>query len=92
MEVKEVNSERESGRRHLGNIIVRASLRRYMTASLCTNLCTNSLRYMSLSLTTSPRGLLGSIIPRSFTNNLLEGLGLRVSLRQFRALSQYFRA
>lgn len=31
----EVNSERdkESGRRHLGNIIVRASLRRYMTAS-----------------------------------------------------------
>lgn len=32
---------RESGRRHLGNIIVRASLRRYMTASSCTN----SLRF-----------------------------------------------
>lgn len=28
---------RENGRRHLGNIIVRASLRRYMTASSCTN-------------------------------------------------------
>lgn len=41
-----------------------------MTASLCTN----SLRYLHVSLTTNPRGLLGSIIPRSFTNNLFEGL------------------
>lgn len=28
---------RGNGRRHLGNIIVRASLKRYMTASSCTN-------------------------------------------------------
>lgn len=68
-ELRERKRERER-RRHLGNIIVRASLRRYMTASSCTN----SLRYMPLSLTTSPRGLLGSILPRSFTNNLFEGL------------------
>lgn len=76
LEWREGSELRESGRRHLGNIIVRASLRRYMTASSCTN----SLRYMSLSLSDhQPTWTSRFHHPTQLYQQPFEGLGGRTS-------------